>query len=179
MLKDFEIDGKEVPLGEMLKRLKAKGAEEKKSAVKIGSTPAAPESNSNNNNNVDILGVVREIDLENSDVSTKFEPINGREKTKTDEKRKRKRIPNESIKFSLPKRQRPSSAKSGSKELSAFDNIKMSDGITENKLVLRENIHIQTEGGNTDDNNLEVALIPYNYTLFISILYVSLSHAEA
>ncbi|KVI01136.1 Armadillo-like helical, partial [Cynara cardunculus var. scolymus] len=178
MLKDSETDGNEVPLGKMLKRLKAKGAKERK-AVKNESTPAAAE----NDSNVDILGLVREMDLDNSGVLTKFDSINGHEKAKVDEKRKRKRLPKEPTNVSVPKRQRSSSAKShkrssfprnGSKGLSAFDNIKMNDephSDSENKLFLGEHIepvpadleggsadrgHIQTEEhGNTDGSNLE------------------------
>ncbi|KAI3698227.1 hypothetical protein L6452_31340 [Arctium lappa] len=178
MLKDSETEGNEVPLGKMLKRLKAKGAKERK-AVKNGSTPAAAE----NDSNVDILGLVREMNLDNPSVPAKFDSINGHEKPKVDEKRKRKRLLKESITVSVPKRQRSSSAKShkrssfqrsGSKGLSAFDNIKMNDephNDSENKLSLGEHIepapadleggsadrgHIQTEEhGNTDASDLE------------------------
>lgn len=202
MLKDSETDGNEVPLGKMLKRLKAQGAKERK-AVKNGSTPAAAAAE--NDSNVDILGMVREINLDNSGVSTRFDSINGHEKPKADEKRKRKRIANESINVSVPKRQRSSSAKghkrsSIPKGLSAFDNIKMNDephSVSENEVSLREHNepanlegesadrgHIQAEEhGNTDDSDLEVTVVVYKCTLIVSlaanVMGNCASHAEA
>ncbi|KAJ9566892.1 hypothetical protein OSB04_002858 [Centaurea solstitialis] len=145
MLKDSETDGNEVPLGKMLKRLKAKGAKERK-AMKM-----------------DLLQLLPKMIV--TSISWDW-------------------LPKESINVSVPKRQRSSSSaktnkrsslpKSGSKELSAFDNIKMSDepySDSENKLPLGEHVepatadleggsadrgHIQTEEhGNTDDSDLE------------------------
>ncbi|GJV33394.1 sister chromatid cohesion protein PDS5 homolog B-like protein isoform X1 [Tanacetum coccineum] len=161
MMIDLETDGAEVPLGEVLKWLKAKGAKQRKSAKNL-TTPSITQMNSDNNdasnnnknnddndnNNFDILGMVREIDLENSVVST---IINGHEETRTDEKRKRKRIPTKSITASVPKRQK-------SRELSAFDSIKMS--ISEDKPSLETTDsdvrgHIETEEhDNADDSDL-------------------------
>nr|GEU32782.1 sister chromatid cohesion protein PDS5 homolog B-like isoform X1 [Tanacetum cinerariifolium] len=159
MMIDLETDGAEVPLGEVLKWLKAKGAKQRKSAKNL-TTPSTTQMNSDNNyasnnnknndddnNNFDILGMVREIDLENSVVST---IINGHGETRTDEKRKRKRIPTKSITASVPKRQK-------SRELSAFDSIKMS--ISEDKPSLGTTDsdvrgHIETEHDNADDSDL-------------------------
>nr|XP_043610025.1 sister chromatid cohesion protein PDS5 homolog A isoform X2 [Erigeron canadensis] len=118
-LKDSETDDNEVPLGKLLKRIKAK-VKERKEAMKIGSTLPAAETNDSNVDNFDILGMVREINLDSLGVPSKFESINGHEVDKTEEKRKRKRIPTEKMNMFVPKRQR-------SKELSVFDSIKMSD----------------------------------------------------
>lgn len=150
MMIDLETDGAEVPLGKVLKWLKAKGAKQRK-AVKNVTTPSTTQMNSDknivinnnknnddDNNNYDILGMVREIDLHNSVVST---IINGHEEIRTDEKRKKKRVPTKSITASVPKRQK-------SRELSAFDSIKMS--ISEDKPSLGTTDsdfrgHIETE----------------------------------
>ncbi|CAI9270247.1 unnamed protein product [Lactuca saligna] len=169
ILKEIEKDGKEVPLGTVLKILKAKGAKERKAVpVKNESTPAAAASeseNNNNNNNVDILGMVKEINLDNSDMMTnKLSSMNGTgdddddEENKgvdDDEKRKRKRTikhhesTNVSVSSLKPKRQ-----KSSSKGLlSAFENIKMIDdeqtqphndavSVSENKVSSED--HIQS-----------------------------------
>lgn len=170
ILKEIEKDGKEVPLGTVLKILKAKGAKERKAVpVKSESTPAAASesdnnNNNNNNNNVDILGMVKEINLDNSDMMTnKLSSMNGTgdddddEENKgvvddDDEKRKRKRTikhhesTNVSVSSLKPKRQ-----KSSSKGLSAFENIKMIDdeqphtdtvSVSENKVSSED--HIQS-----------------------------------
>ncbi|KAI7749675.1 hypothetical protein M8C21_033736, partial [Ambrosia artemisiifolia] len=141
ILKDIEeTDGKELPLGKILERLKARGTKDQK-LVKNGSTPTSVQNNSNkDNNNADgNLGMVREIDLDNLGVS------NGHEITKSDEKRKRKRIPNQTISVSVAKRQK-------SQVLSAFDNIKMSD--LEDKPDLED--HMDTkEHGKTDVSDVE------------------------
>ncbi|KAK9057901.1 hypothetical protein SSX86_022740 [Deinandra increscens subsp. villosa] len=141
MLKDIEeLDGIEVPLGKILERLKAKGTKERKK-VKNGSTLPVVQNNchKDNNSDDDILGMEREVDLNNLGVS------NGHEMTKSDEKHKKKRIPNQMISVSVAKRQK-------SNVLSAFDNIKMSD--LEDKPDLED--HIPTkEHGNTDGSDLE------------------------
>ncbi|KAI3829442.1 hypothetical protein L1987_03566 [Smallanthus sonchifolius] len=140
MLKDIEET--EVPLGKILEWLKAKGIKERK-LVKNGSTPAVVHNNSynkdNNNDDDDTLGMVREVDLNNLGVS------NGHEISKSDEKHKRKRIPNQTVSVSVAKRH-------NSKLLSAFDNIKMSD--LEDKLDLEDHVHTK-EHGNTDGSDLE------------------------
>ncbi|KAI3682841.1 hypothetical protein L1987_83148 [Smallanthus sonchifolius] len=140
ILKDIEET--EVPLGKILERLKAKGIKERK-LVKNGSTPAVVYSNSynkdNNNDDDDLLGMVREVDLNNLGAS------NGHEISKSDEKHKRIRIPNQMVSVSVAKRHK-------SKLLSAVDNIKMSD--LEDKLDLEDHIHTK-EHGNTDGSDLE------------------------
>ncbi|KAA8519226.1 hypothetical protein F0562_013482 [Nyssa sinensis] len=110
-LRDSEIDGNEVPLGKMIKRLKAKGTKARK-LVKNESLPAGTK----NENDVDILKMVREINLDNLGVSSKFESSNGHEhvprKTKIDrkhEKRKRQ-VASESTNVPIPKRRRSLSA---------------------------------------------------------------------
>ncbi|KAK1427905.1 hypothetical protein QVD17_16630 [Tagetes erecta] len=139
MLKDSEeiMDDNEVPLGKILERLKAKGIKEKK-LFKKGSAPPVVQNKSNNkdNNNVDILDMEREVDLNNIAIS------NGHKITKSDEKHKRKRIPNQMVSVSVAKRQKS--------KMSAFDNIKMSD--------LKDNVDLEghtKEHGNSDGSDLE------------------------
>ncbi|KAL8214756.1 hypothetical protein R6Q57_004205 [Mikania cordata] len=141
MLKDFkEADDNEVPLGKILQRLKAKITKERK-LVKNGSISPAVQNSSyiDNNNDDDIFGMVREVDMNNLGVS------NVHEITKSDEKHTRKRISNQTISVSVAKRQK-------SMVLSVFDDIKMSD--LEDKLDLED--HVDTkEHGNTDGSDLE------------------------
>ncbi|XP_059624884.1 sister chromatid cohesion protein PDS5 homolog A isoform X2 [Cornus florida] len=136
---EIEIDGNEVPLGKMIKRLKAKGAKARK-VVKNENLPAEKK----NENDVDILGMVREINLDNLDMSCKFESSNGHEyvpgKTKIDQKHgKRKRqIVSESTNVSIPKRRRSSSAK-----LPKFESTEADEGLpihSEDIMSLQENI---------------------------------------
>uniref|UniRef100_A0A5B7AN91 Sister chromatid cohesion protein PDS5 B n=2 Tax=Davidia involucrata TaxID=16924 RepID=A0A5B7AN91_DAVIN len=107
VLRDSEIDGNEVPLGKMIKRLKAKGTKARK-VVKDESLPAGTKDE----NDVDILKMVREINLDNLGISSKFESSNGHEhvprKTKIDQKHeKRKRqVACESTNVPVPKRRR-------------------------------------------------------------------------
>lgn len=109
-LKDSETDGNEVPLGKIIKRLKAKGAKARKH-VKNESLPVDAKTE----NEVDILKMVREINVDNLSISNKFESNNGRAyptKGETDEKHKKKKrvAASESTDVPVPKRQRSSSS---------------------------------------------------------------------
>ncbi|KAD4982238.1 hypothetical protein E3N88_18909 [Mikania micrantha] len=105
--KDSETDGNDVPIGKMLKRLKARGSKAKK-AVNNGSTPAVAETE----NNIDILGMLKEINSDNVDVPNKFDSSNGHGKITSEAKLKRKGMPNDLTNVSVPKRRRSSSVKS-------------------------------------------------------------------
>ncbi|KAM0049108.1 putative sister chromatid cohesion protein Pds5 [Helianthus debilis subsp. tardiflorus] len=105
ILKDSEND---VPLGKMLKLLKAKGSKAKnKKVVNNGSAPAVVEAE----NNIDILGMLKEINSDNADVSNKFDSSNGHGKISSETKLKRKSVPNNLSNVSVPKRRRSSPAK--------------------------------------------------------------------
>lgn len=124
---DNETDGNEVPLGKMLKRIKAKGSKARK-VVNNGSIPAVVETE----NNIDILGMLREINSDNVDVSNNFDSSNGHGKISNEAKLKRKGISNDLANISIPKRQRSSSAKGQKRSSflkvgSAFNIIKMDD----------------------------------------------------
>ncbi|XP_071707442.1 sister chromatid cohesion protein PDS5 homolog A-like [Rutidosis leptorrhynchoides] len=106
IMQDIEIDGKEMSLGKMLQRIKAKGSKARK-IVNNGSTPAVVEPE----NNVDILGMLKEINSDNLDVPNKFDSSNGHGKISMEAKLKRKGISNDLPTVPVPKRQRSSSAK--------------------------------------------------------------------
>ncbi|KAI8524884.1 hypothetical protein RHMOL_Rhmol13G0184300 [Rhododendron molle] len=107
VLKDIEADGNDVPLGKMLKLLKAKNTKARK-VVKNESVPAGTK----NEDNVDILKMVREINLDNLGISNKAEVSNGHEdvgkKINTDQKhrKKRKRVGSEKTNVSVSKQRR-------------------------------------------------------------------------
>ncbi|KAI3499028.1 hypothetical protein L1887_34820 [Cichorium endivia] len=102
IMKDSETDGNEIPLGKMLKRLKAKGSKARK-----GPTPAVETEN-----NVDIMGMLREINIDNMGTPTKFDSVNGHGEVKKEANLKRKDMSNDLTNVSVPKRRRSSSAKS-------------------------------------------------------------------
>ncbi|KAK3010031.1 hypothetical protein RJ639_010994, partial [Escallonia herrerae] len=108
VLDDSESDGNELPLGKMLKRLKAKGAKARQ-AAKNESVPVRDK----NENDVDILTMVRDINSDNLDAPNKFELNNGHEyvaeKNKNDQKGPRgKRKAGETTNVPIPKRRRSS-----------------------------------------------------------------------
>ncbi|KAL7213803.1 hypothetical protein ACSBR2_016356 [Camellia fascicularis] len=113
VLKDSETDGNDVPLGKMIKRLKAKGSRARK-VVKNESFPDGTK----NEDDVDILKMVREINLDNLGISSKFESSNGHEnghedvpkKMKIDQKhqKRKKSLASETTNVPIPKRRRSS-----------------------------------------------------------------------
>ncbi|XP_038690339.1 sister chromatid cohesion protein PDS5 homolog A-like isoform X1 [Tripterygium wilfordii] len=113
ILKDSETEGSEVPLGKIIKRLKSQGA--KAGKAKMNKSLPAEE----NNDDVDILKMVREINFDNLDSSSKFESSNGhkhipRPKIKSDPDHKEvgKRKASGATSIPVPKRRRSSSAHS-------------------------------------------------------------------
>ncbi|KAL3521808.1 hypothetical protein ACH5RR_014642 [Cinchona calisaya] len=109
-MKDSETDGSEMPLSKIIKRLKAKGAKARREA-KTESVLSVGK----NENDLDILKMVREINSDNLGNPSKFDSINGHEhvskETKTDRKlHKRKTMFDESNNIPVPKRRRSSSS---------------------------------------------------------------------
>ncbi|XP_073299020.1 sister chromatid cohesion protein PDS5 homolog A-like [Primulina huaijiensis] len=108
IMKDSDSEGSEMPLGKLMKRLKAKIAKTRKE-VKSESSPAEAAKGSN----FDILEMVKEI---NSDLGTssKLESSNGHEyvnKKRSGQKlQKRKSMLGETTNVTVPKRRRSSSA---------------------------------------------------------------------
>jgi len=162
IMKDSETDGNEVPLGKIIKRLKEKGSKARKE-VKNGSTPTVEAEN-----NVDIMGMLREINLDNLGVSTKFDSSNGHGEIKSEESLKRKGIPEELTNVPVPKRRRSTSAKghkrssfvtSGMKGGPTFSNKMDVDehSDSEDKVSLDKGVVPKGEGKSTDEVDLVVS----------------------
>ncbi|KAK7412751.1 hypothetical protein VNO78_04347 [Psophocarpus tetragonolobus] len=74
-LKDSEKDRNEIPLGKIMKDIKSKGAKGKK----VKKKKAVPAETKKAGNDIDILNMVRQINLDNLGLSTNFESSNGHE----------------------------------------------------------------------------------------------------
>lgn len=109
-MKDSETEGSEIPLGKLMKRLKAKAAKARKEA-KNNSAPAGVSKE----NDFDILKMVNEINSDNLGTSGKIGSSNdnehaGKKKRNTHQVEKRKTLLDESKDVPVPKRRRTSSA---------------------------------------------------------------------
>ncbi|GLU20621.1 hypothetical protein SLE2022_368110 [Rubroshorea leprosula] len=115
--KDSDGDGNEVPIGKIIKHIKSQGTKDGK-AKKKKSLSAGTK---NADNDVDILKVVREINLDSLGVSSKFESSNGhehfpRKKAKFGQEHQgKKRKDVDTTLVPVPKRRRSSSTRSPSK----------------------------------------------------------------
>ncbi|XP_010538450.1 PREDICTED: sister chromatid cohesion protein PDS5 homolog A-A-like isoform X2 [Tarenaya hassleriana] len=111
-IKDGESDGNEVPLGKIIERLKSRGKGKKNKSL--------PVRTENGENDVDILKMVREINLDQLGVLNKFESSNGKKHspgmrgdTGQEDKHTNKRKAGDATSLiSVPKRQRSSSGHS-------------------------------------------------------------------
>lgn len=113
VLKQSETDGKEVPLGKMVKHIKSYSAKGKK----FKKDKSALAETGNAENDVDILKMVREINLDNLGQSSKFASSNGHEhspsmKSRLDLKLQKgeKRKASGETSVSVPKRRRSMSS---------------------------------------------------------------------
>lgn len=158
-LDDLEKDGNEVPLGKMIQQIKSQGAKGGK-AKKKKSSPAEVKGTEND---VDILQMVREINLDNLGVLNKFESSNGHKhfpskqiKVDLENEEIKKRKATDVTSFPVPKRRRSLSAhggfrtpKSNSKAplrasgggshhagVSSFQSIDMDDDISETEVKI-------------------------------------------
>lgn len=158
-LDDLEKDGNEVPLGKMIQQIKSQGAKGGK-AKKKKSSPAEVKGTEND---VDILQMVREINLDNLGVLNKFESSNGHKhfpskqiKVDLENEEIKKRKATDVTSFPVPKRRRSLSAhggfrtpKSNSKAplrasgggshhagVSSFQSIDMDDDISESEVKI-------------------------------------------
>ncbi|KAJ8760192.1 hypothetical protein K2173_011048 [Erythroxylum novogranatense] len=110
--KDIEIEGNELPLGKIIKQLKSQGTKSRKDKKKSSSVKGK---------GADILKMVREINLDNLGLSTKFESSNGHKcfssekKSEVEHRKVQKRKVGEITSTPVPKRKRSSSGHSGSK----------------------------------------------------------------
>ncbi|KAK0598612.1 hypothetical protein LWI29_036294 [Acer saccharum] len=115
-LEDGERDGNDVPLGKMIQRLKSQGTK----AWKAKKKKSLPAEVKNAENDVDILKMVRDINLDNLGSSNKFESSNGHKhspskntKLDSEHQESKKRKSSDETPISVPKRRRSSSAYSG------------------------------------------------------------------
>ncbi|XP_027339072.1 sister chromatid cohesion protein PDS5 homolog A-A [Abrus precatorius] len=74
-LKESEKDGNEMPLGKIMKDIKSQGTKGKKLKKK----KSVPAETKKAENDIDILNMVRQINLDNLGISTNFESSNGHE----------------------------------------------------------------------------------------------------
>lgn len=156
-MKDSETDGNEIPLGKVLKRLKAKGSKSRKE-VKNGSTPKPKPKPTveTENNNVDIMGMLREINSDNLGVSvstTKFDSSNGHGEIKTEADLKRKGIPEDLTNVPVPKRRRSTTSAKGHKR-SSFITSGMKGGPTfSNKMDDGDGDDDEDDDGHSDSDD--------------------------
>ncbi|GAB4830723.1 hypothetical protein Ancab_004756 [Ancistrocladus abbreviatus] len=116
ILEDTERDGSEMPLGKLIKHIKSR----RNKAKKVVKNDYLPSEMNNVGHDVDILNVVREINLDGLEGLAKFESSNGHEtilgsKRNDEENQKKKRKGRDAASVSVPKRRRSVSARSPSK----------------------------------------------------------------
>ncbi|KAI3466488.1 hypothetical protein Pfo_023151 [Paulownia fortunei] len=108
VMKDSETEGSEMPLGKLMKHLKAKATKTKK---EVKNEPAQAGVA---NEDFDILKMVKEINSDNMGTTSKFDSSNGhgyaRKKRSDHELQKRKTLFSESTDAPVPKRRRTPSA---------------------------------------------------------------------
>lgn len=156
-LKDTEKDGSEVPLGKMIKRLKSKGTKGRRVMKKKKSLPVKAKTAEND---VDIMKMVKEINLDNVGVSSKFESSNGhghapstkRKFEKKHQKRKRTNV-RESNSVPVPKRRRSSSAHNAHKVPLPWSSSKGSIRTLKNNL---QPIGTDSEAASDSENKMSV-----------------------
>ncbi|KAJ7967846.1 sister chromatid cohesion protein PDS5-like A-A-like [Quillaja saponaria] len=136
VLKDNEKEGNDLPLKNMIKSIKSQGTKRKK----VKRNKSVPAENKKAENDVDILKMVREINLNNLRMSPKFEANNGHEyspkkNTKLDSVGTsiRKRKAAEETPVPVPKRRRSSFSHSGLRSPSS--NSKSSQGVSEDDFL--------------------------------------------
>ncbi|RDX94616.1 Sister chromatid cohesion protein PDS5-like B, partial [Mucuna pruriens] len=112
-LKDSEKDRKEMPLGKIIKDIKSQGTKGKK----VKKKKAVPAETKKAENDIDILNMVRQINLDNLGLSTNFESSNGHENSLSKKLQKdpesatiKKRKVEEVTLVPVPKRKRSSFA---------------------------------------------------------------------
>ncbi|KAL2571387.1 hypothetical protein GLYMA_17G005500v4 [Glycine max] len=111
--KEDEKDGNEIPLRKMLKNIKSQGT----SGKKVKRNKSVPAETKKAENDFDILNMVREINVDNLETPTNFEPSNGHDHSLSKKELKdpesatgKKRKARETTPAPVPKRRRSSSA---------------------------------------------------------------------
>ncbi|KAG8649135.1 hypothetical protein MANES_08G068700v8 [Manihot esculenta] len=113
VLKDGEREANEVPLGKMIKQLKLRGTR----GGKVKKNKSLSAKTKNAESDVDVLKVVREINLDNMGLSSKFESSNGhkhspseKRKAETEHQKAKKTKFTDVASVTVPKRPRSSSS---------------------------------------------------------------------
>ncbi|KAJ9180800.1 hypothetical protein P3X46_009007 [Hevea brasiliensis] len=115
VLKDSEKEANEVPLGKMIKQLKLQGTK----GGKLKKNKPSSAKTKNAESDVDILKMVKEINLDNMGLSTKFESSNGHKhfpsekiKSEPEHQKAKKTKATDVASVTVPKRRRSSSSHS-------------------------------------------------------------------
>ncbi|KAF5742835.1 sister chromatid cohesion protein PDS5 A isoform X1 [Tripterygium wilfordii] len=159
ILKDSEIEGSEVPLGKIIKRLKSQGA--KAGKAKMNKSSPTEE----NNDDVDILKMVREINFDNLDSSSKFESSNGHKhipkpkiKSDPDHKKVGKRKASGPTSIPVPKRRR-SSGYFRSPNSTSKDSLQASAGALPQARVSPSEVAVNFQSDSGDKNSMPTNLV--------------------
>ncbi|WCJ28194.1 hypothetical protein M5689_009901 [Euphorbia peplus] len=164
ILKDGENEGNDVPLGEIMKQIRAQGSKKGKKKKKKSSSAKSKNAETG----VDILTMVREINLDNLGLSGKFESSNGHkhdpiEKTSSEPEHEnvKKRKPTDIGSFPVPKRRR-SSSNSAFKLSSSSLNTPFSASGNDSTPDSKEKGAAKKQRGGSTDSDLLVSCIRKN-----------------
>ncbi|KAL6546873.1 hypothetical protein OROMI_022594 [Orobanche minor] len=169
IVKGSEIEGSEIPLAKLMKQLKAKAAKSRKDA-KNESVPAELA----NENDFDILKMVKEINSDNLGTAGKHGSSNGPEYVDKKEKsshklQKRKSFFSKSIDVPVPKRRRTTHASKGSKRPTNINQENIDVGIEKTDEVLpssSEEQHLKEKVAESAESDLLVSPVAKKLSSF-------------
>ncbi|XP_010441422.1 PREDICTED: sister chromatid cohesion protein PDS5 homolog A isoform X6 [Camelina sativa] len=145
---DGESDGNEIPLGKIVERLRAQGTKTRK-GKKSKSVPAEDE---NGKNDVDVLKMVREINLDHLQMLNKFESSNGHKHSTGDA----------TSVVSVPKRRRSSSGHSPFKFSNSGPKVplKASEEELHQERDMDTNVSLDSHDENSDQEKILESISP-------------------
>ncbi|XP_019095474.1 PREDICTED: sister chromatid cohesion protein PDS5 homolog A-like [Camelina sativa] len=145
---DGESDGNEIPLGKIVERLRAQGTKIRK-GKKSKSVPAEDE---NGKNDVDVLKMVREINLDHLQMLNKFESSNGHKHSTGDA----------TSVVSVPKRRRSSSGHSPFKFSNSGPKVplKASEEELHQERDMDTNVSLDSHDENSDQEKILESISP-------------------
>lgn len=156
-IKDIEQDGSEVPLGKIIKRIKSQGTK----ARRVMKQMPLPDEVKKTENDVDILKMVRDINLDSLRLPSNFESSNGLEhfpsrKEKLDNKHHKRKRTNTSASVPVPKRRRSSSAHIASKSSSKGYRKAFKDDLNQIRVSPIQSIGMDAEFHPDSENKLSM-----------------------
>jgi sister-chromatid-cohesion protein PDS5 len=163
---DGESDGNEIPLGKIVERLRAQGTKTRK-GKKNKSVPAEDE---NGKNDVDVLKMVREINLDHLQMLDKFESSNGHKHSPSeraeicqrDQKGNKRNVGDATSVVSVPKRRRSSSGHSPYKFSNSGPKVQLK--ASEDELHLEsdmdKNVSLDSHDENSDQEKMLESISP-------------------